>query len=73
MIDVEVPATGTAVVQDGSVYEIDSDKTAYVMCTCKDGKHNEYARTHNVSPGQPPHVVGILTVQVVWAVDTHGA
>lgn len=70
LMDVEVPVHGTVVVENGDVHDVDSDRTDYVLCTCRDGKHPEYARTHDVSPGQPPHVVGILTVKTVWTVNT---
>lgn len=66
MIDVEVPENGTVIVVSGDVYEVDSDQTDYVMCTCRDGKHAHYARVNDISPGQAPHVVGVQTVQIVW-------
>lgn len=69
MMDVEVPVEGTVIVVNGDVYDVESDRTAYVLCHCRDGKHPEYARTHDVSPGKPPHVVGVQTVKMAWAVN----
>ena len=66
MMDVEVPIEGTVIVVNGDVYAVDSDRIDYVMCTCVDDKHAAYPRTHNVSPGRPPHVVGVQTVKIVW-------
>lgn len=66
MKDVEVPIHGTVVVIDGDVYEIDKEKADYVLCTCRDDKHKEYDRTHNVSLGHVPHLVGVTTVKIVW-------
>lgn len=67
MMDVEVPAHGTVIVSDGDVYGIESDRTDYMLCTCRDGKHAEYARNHNLSLATAPHVVGVQTVKMVWS------
>jgi hypothetical protein len=64
MQDVEVPISGTVVVENGDVHGIESEKTAFVLCTCRDGVHKQYDRTHNL--GGVPHVVGVTTVTVVW-------
>lgn len=64
MMDVEVPVHGSVVVENGDVHEIDSEKTDFVLCTCRDGVHKEYDRTHNL--GGIPHVVGVTTVKVAW-------
>lgn len=66
MIDVEVPARGVVIVEDGNVYSIDSDKDDFVLCTCHDGLHSQYARTHRVDRTRPPHVVGLKTVTMTW-------
>lgn len=63
-MDVEVPVHGSVVVENGDVHEIESERTDFVLCTCRDGIHKEYDRTHNL--GGIPHVVGVTTVKVVW-------
>lgn len=66
MQDVEVPISGTVIVEDANVYAIETERNDYVTCSCRDGSHTEYARTHNVSPGVVPHIVGVKTVKMVW-------
>lgn len=65
-MEVEVPVNSTVIVEAGEVHGIESDRTDYVLCKCRDGIHKPYDRTHDVSPGQPPHMVGIQTVVRVW-------
>ncbi len=64
MMDVEVPVHGTVVVENGDVHDIESEKATFVLCTCRDGVHKLYDRTHDL--GGIPHVVGVTTVTVVW-------
>lgn len=65
MMDVEVPVEGTVVVEDGNVYDIESEKTDFVPCYCTDDRHTLYSRTH-VMPGVTPHIVGVTTFKHVW-------
>jgi len=68
MQDVEVPIDGTVVVENGDVFEIESEETNFVHCWCADGKHRRYQRTHKLH-NDAPHTVGVTTYVVVW--DPH--
>lgn len=61
---VEVPVDGTVIVESGDVHGIESEKTAFVPCTCRDDVHRLYDRTHNL--GGIPHLVGVTTYTMVW-------
>lgn len=70
MKDVEVPISGTVVVQDGDVHDVKEYPSNYEPCWCKDGRHAEPNRGYRTPP-QPdyePHLVGVQLLELVWEV-----
>jgi hypothetical protein len=63
--DVEVPVNGVVIVENGEVQEIESEKTGFPTCWCRDGKHERWSRRRRLHD-DPPHIVGETTYTVVW-------
>lgn len=69
--DVEVPTSGTVVVQDGDVHDVRESPAVFDQCWCTDGRHARYFWGRGLSYGRThvePHSIGIQKFELVWEV-----
>lgn len=64
--DVEVPAYGTVVVQQGDVQDVQEFAPTYEPCWCTDGRHVRHERQHQQE--HAPHLVGVQQFEMTWEV-----
>jgi hypothetical protein len=79
MVDVEIPRTGTVIVQDTEVHDAREKGTKFVPCWCIDDRHSPVYREDEdgdysivrgmVSPrSAEPHLIGVQLVEMTWEV-----
>lgn len=78
MVDVEVPRTGTVIVQDAEVHEAREKGATFIPCWCADDRHSPVYREGGddddyqirlLSPrADEPHLIGVQLVEMTWEV-----